>query len=854
MGEVYRARDTRLDRSVAIKVLPAELAHRADLRARFEREAKTISSLNHPNICALYDVGDDYLVMELLEGESLADRIARGSIPIEQLLRTGMEIADALDKAHRRGIVHRDLKPANIMLTKSGAKLLDFGLAKESPLGGDGHDDATVARALTSEGTIVGTFQYMAPEQLEGANADARTDIFAFGAVLYEMATGRRAFEGKSRASLIASILGSQPPPIAQLRPMTPPALDRLVQACLAKDPDDRWQTAHDVMLELRFVAESSSAAGVPAPVARRRAWRERAAWIVAAVAVVAAVAAGVNMMKRTPPAGDLVQFAIETPPNLALFPFDTRGIAISPDGTMIAFVASDDQEKPSLYIRNLATTKITALAGTDDASYPFWSPDSSQLGFFAGQKLHRIDARGGTAVTLADAASARGGTWNRDGVIVFAPTLASELYRISAGGGTPERVTSFGGKQIRHRWPWFLPDGKRFLYGAGEDLMAGSLDGKLHKQIATNVSNAVFVPPDRLVFSRGAVLMSQRFDPDALAISGEPVPLPFGNVANMSSKQLSIVSASENGTLAFLPAPEGETRLVWVDAKGHEDGQIGEAGSYDDAALSPDGKRIAVVRRAPDGTDIWLVDAANGSLSRFTFSPGLYGFPCWRRDSKQIAFFSLMGSTGQVCTRSLDGAERTPVLMSKTWQLPNDFSRDGTTLLTFVQTPSAAGDLYTLSLGQKPAMTPFVATPFDESAATFSPDGRWVAYQSNASMRNEVYVRRYPFDSEQWQISNAGGESPLWNPDGKELFYVSGDTIMHVPIGGGASLNPGTPAPLFRIPGGHTAPRLSGSVSRPVISGITPDKQHFLFRLGTEQGLPSINVVLNWRKAIQER
>jgi eukaryotic-like serine/threonine-protein kinase len=360
MGEVYRARDTRLDRSVAIKVLPAELAHRAELRARFEREAKTISSLNHPNICALYDVGDDYLVMELLEGENLAERIARGSIPIEQLLRTGIEIADALDKAHRRGIVHRDLKPANIMLTKSGAKLLDFGLAKESPLGGDVQTDATVAKALTSEGTIIGTFQYMSPEQLEGANADARTDIFAFGAVLYEMATGRRAFEGKTRASLIASILGTQPPPIAQLRPMAPPALDRMVQACLAKDPDDRWQTAHDVMLELRFIAESNSAAGVPAPVARRRAWRERSAWIVAAAAVLAAVAIGVGTKKRAAPAGGLVQFAIETPPNLSLFPFDTKGVAISPDGTMLAFVAEDGEGKPSLYIRNLATTKIT--------------------------------------------------------------------------------------------------------------------------------------------------------------------------------------------------------------------------------------------------------------------------------------------------------------------------------------------------------------------------------------------------------------------------------------------------------------------------------------------------------------
>src|SRR6185503_8859445 len=421
-------------------------------------------------------------------------------------------------------------------------------------------------------------------------------------------------------------------------------------------DPDDRWQTAHDVMLGLRFIAESGSAAGVPVPVARRRAWRERAAWLVAAVAVIAAVAVTATTMKSTPPAGDLVQFAIETPPNLVLFPFDTKGLAISPDGTTIAFVAHDVQGKPSLYIRNLATTKITAIAGTDDASYPFWSPDSSQIGFFASQKLHRIDAKGGTRVTLCDAASGRGGTWNRDGVIVFAPTISSELYRISAAGGAPERVTSFEGKHVRHRWPWFLPDGKRFLYGAGDNLVAGSLDGKLHKEIASNTSNAVFVPPDRIVFSRGAVLMSQRFDPGTLAISGQAVPLPFGNVANMSSKQLGIVSASENGTLAFLPEPEGETRLVWVDAKGREDGEIGEAADYDDAALSPDGKHVAVVRRAPDGRDIWLVDTADGRLSRFTFHPGLYAFVSWSRDSKQIAFAFEMDGVGQLCTKSLDG------------------------------------------------------------------------------------------------------------------------------------------------------------------------------------------------------
>ena len=851
MGEVYRARDTRLDRSVAVKVLPAELAERAELRARFEQEAKTISSLNHPNICALYDVGDDYLVMELLEGETLADRIARGPLPTEQLLRIAVEITDALDKAHRRGIIHRDLKPENVMLTKSGAKLLDFGLAKGTGAFADGENHATVAKALTAEGTILGTFQYMAPEQLEGRAADARSDLFALGALLYEMATGKRAFEGKSRASLIAAILSSQPQPISQLRPMTPPALDRLVQTCLAKDPDDRRQTAHDVVLELRFISESGSAAGVPVPVAHRRMWRERSAWGVAAIAVIAAVALAfaIARMRGGARTGDLVQFAIETPPNTALYPFDTKGMAISPDGTMIAFVAGDLAGKQMLYVRHLASTKVDALAGTEDAAYPFWSPDSRQIGFFGNHKLNRIDARGGPIETICDAASGRGGTWNRDGVIVFAPTIASALFRVPSSGGQPVSITKGTGK---HRFPWFLPDGKRLIYVAGNDLVAGSLDGAPPTTLLTGVSNAVFAAPDRLIFSRGPLLMSQRFDPSSLKVSGEAELLPFGNVAYMSAKRLSIISASENGTLAFLPPAESESRLVWVDPQGHETGEAAETGAYEDAALSPDGKKIAVVRPAAGGGDIWLIDTANGQPSRFTFQPGEYGYACWSRDSKKLAFTKTFDGAGQVCIKSIDGAERIPVLRTQSWQLPYSFSPDGQTLLTFAQRVDSGYDIDAMSLGATPALTKFLATPFNETSAIFSPDGKWVAYDSDASLRKEVYVRRYPPTNEQWQISTSGGESPRWSADGRELYYVAADTIMHVPIGGGASWKAGAPAPLFRIPGHRTAPRFSGSAPQQVISGISTDQHRFLFRFGTDKAQPSINVVLNWQKAIQ--
>jgi Tol biopolymer transport system component len=665
------------------------------------------------------------------------------------------------------------------------------------------------------------------------------------------MATAKRAFEGKSRASLIAAILGAQPQPISQLRPMTPPALDRLVQTCLAKDSDDRWQTAHDVMLELRFIAESGSAAGVPAPVVRRRVWRERAAWIVAALAAVAAMA--LFALRKPAASGELVHFTIDTPPDTQLFPFDTKGVAISPDGTMVAFVAEDLRSKPSLYIRNLATTKITALSGTDDASYPFWSPDSRQIGFFANHHVNRIDAKGGPVVALADAVSGRGGSWSSDGTIVFAPSIQSPLYRVPAGGGRAEQATSYRATETRHRWPSFLPNGKNFLYIIGDELVAGSLDDpKLHKPILTNVSNAAFAAPDRLVFSRGPLLMTQRFDPATLTASGEATPLPFGNVAYMRPKQVAIFSVSQNGTLVFLPEQDRASRLVWVDAKGREDGEAGEAGGYDDAALSPDGKKIAVVRRGTEGNDIWLIDTTDGRLSRFTFRPGQYGFPAWRRDGRELAYLLPMDSVGQVCTKSLDGSERVPVLRAKEFQIPYDFSPDGQTLLTFVQTSTAASDIYTMSLGPKPALTPFLATPFDETTAMFSPDGKWVAFQSNASLRNEIYVRRFPPTNEQWQISGAGGESPRWSADGRELFWVDGDTIMHAPVNvSGAALSSGTPAPLFRVRGLRRAPRFSGNVARQMISGITPDNQRFLFRVGTEQGLPPINVVMNWRKAL---
>jgi serine/threonine protein kinase len=482
MGEVYKARDTRLERTVAVKVLPEHLTANEDLRQRFEREAKTISQISHPHICALYDVGRegdrDYLVMEYLEGETLAARLDKGALPAEQLLRYGIEIADALDKAHRLGIVHRDLKPGNVMLTKSGVKLLDFGLAKAvQPAASVSALTSmpTETPALTAEGTILGTFQYMAPEQLEARDTDARTDIFAFGAVVYEMATGQKAFSGRSRASLIGAILKDEPPPISAVQPMTPPALDRVVKTCLAKDPEDRWQTARDVVLELGWIAEGSQAGTTPPAVAARRS-RERVAWILSALLAIALALTLVLPYlgrARTSSEGRAVRLSV-LPPEKGRFMPGT--IALSPDGTRLAFVAADADGRSLLWIRSLDALEARALPGTERAYAPFWSPDGRFLAFFAEGKLKRVEASGGPPQilsnltgTLSAGTVGRGGTWNREGVILFAPNPGGPLVRIADTGGAPAPVTKLdvSRQENSHRWPVFLPDGRRFLYFA---------------------------------------------------------------------------------------------------------------------------------------------------------------------------------------------------------------------------------------------------------------------------------------------------------------------------------------------------------------------------------------------------
>src|SRR5712691_9376548 len=525
MGEVWRGRDTRLERSVAIKILPVEFAEDAQFKLRFAREAKTISQLNHPHICTLYDVGENYLVMELLEGESLAERIAKGALPLEQVLRYGVQIADALDKAHRSGIIHRDLKPGNIMITKSGAKLLDFGLAKSSvgtaPLAG-----TTVHKPLTAEGTIVGTFQYMAPEQLEGENADARTDIFAFGAVLYEMATGQRAFEGKTRTSLIAAIVSGEPKPISQIQPMAPPGFETVVRKCLAKNPDDRWQCAADLEWELLRIQQE--------PQAKHESRTSRLAW---SIAIAAAIAGAIFAFIAFRPvkAQRPIRFAVSAPLGYTFtVNYNIGPPAVSPDGRYVAFPATEDATgRVTLWVRDLAGTEPFFLAGTEGASFPFWSPDSRSIGFFGGGYLKRIELSGGAPQALCPAAFGRGGSWSSQNEIIFAPTGYSPLCRISATGGTPQQLTTLNASraEVSHRWPYFLPDGKHFLYlirtpsrgsGASEMICIASVDLPVPRVLLNVSSNVVYVDPGYLLYTRDRTLMMQRFTTRTLQLEGE--------------------------------------------------------------------------------------------------------------------------------------------------------------------------------------------------------------------------------------------------------------------------------------------------------------------------------------------
>jgi len=794
MGEVYRARDSRLGREVAVKVLPQHLSASPELRQRFEREARAVSSLNHPHICTLHDVGregdTDFLVMEHMEGETLAVRLERGPLPTDLLLRTGVEIADGLDRAHRSGIVHRDLKPGNIMLTKSGAKLMDFGLARGAgaaggPTGAALSQTPTVSQPLTAEGTIVGTFQYMAPEQLEGKEADARSDLFALGATLYEMATGRKAFEGQSQASLISSTMSSEPAAISSVSPMTPPALERVVRACLAKEPDERIQTAHDVKLQLQWIRDAGSQGGVPAPIAERRKNRERLAWGVAGVAtlvlVVGALVFGPRLLRRPAPP-PLMRFSVTTLEGVTMAG-DANASAISPDGRKLAFLAADSSGTGRIWIRSLEALAAQPLAGTDNASLPFWSPDSREIGFFADGKLKKIALAGGSAEVLCDALDGRGGSWSRGGVILFVPVAAGSILRVSPDGGEPVEVVR--PDSARHetglRWPQFLPDGKHYLFVSlpqrqgNHDVYLATLGSNERKRLFGATAAPVYAEPGYLIFVRNGRLMAQRFDPRRLAISGEPQPL--GEAPPPSGTHgAPAVSVSATGVLAHPGIGLPNTQLVWLDRAGKPRGTIPlPAGRWGSAVFSPDAQRIVVDRQSsPTEADLWMVELSRGVASRFTFTNAPQtGNAVWSPDGQWVAYNVDRGGPRDIYRKPASGAgEEEAVLQSNAlFKNVSDWSRDGR-YLVFNQPDATTGwDIWLLPVEGERKPIPYLRSRFNENGGWISPDGRWMMYTSDESGKGEVYVQSFPTPGNKYQISTAGGFFGFWSRDGREVL-----------------------------------------------------------------------------------
>ncbi len=863
MGEVYRARDTRLERTVAIKILPTHMASSPEARQRFEREAKTISQLSHPHICALYDVGNqdgiEYLVMEYLEGETLAERLVKGQLPLEQTLRYGIEIAGALDKAHRQGIVHRDLKPGNVMLTKSGVKLLDFGLAKAvGPVTPQQMTSFPTQQAVTQEGTILGTFQYMAPEQLEGREADARTDIFGFGAVLYEMATGGKAFSGRTQASLISSILRDDPQPISQIQPMSPPVLDRIVKKCLAKDPEDRWQNAADLGSELKWAAEGGSQVGVAAPAIPRRASRERIAWAIAATLLFGTVAlAAVLFSRRTAPVATVIRASI-LPPEGAEFVstwIDAGPVEISPDGTRLAFTARKGEAPNLLWVRALHESTARPLTGTEGAQRPFWSPDGRYIGFFADRSFKKVDVNGGPVFTLAPGTESRGGTWNRDGVILFTPTARGPVLRVSADGGKVTEATVYGPTDATHRYAHFLPDGKHFFYlvrhsgaGPGRDpeVRVASLDSRESKLVLKVASNVVYAS-GHLLYVREGALVAQAFDLDRLAVEGEPATL-VPDVLMDERFSRGVFSASQNGVLVYQTG-KGQTLSVlrWLDRNGAILETVGEPALFfngGDPEVSPDGKRAtaSIVDLRTGGTDIWIVDLATGTRRRFTTGSGSKEWCAWSPDGSRIAhsISNPNGSGYDIVSKPTGGSESEVKLASDPveFEAPLDFSPDGSFLL-YSKRKNERDDLFLLSLSGDRKPRPFLATPALEPIARFSPNGRYVAYQSDETGRFEVYVAMFPDLGGRSQVSQNGGIEPRWSRNGRELFFFAPDNrLMAAQVKTDSpTFEVGIIQPLFQA-------RTMGFSYR---YDVAVDGKRFLVTAGLPQDLAPITLLTNW-------
>jgi Tol biopolymer transport system component len=865
MGEVYRARDTRLDREVAVKILPATMSDNADIRERFEREARAVSKLSHPNICILHDVGReggvDFIVMEYLEGETLEKRLEKGPLPPEQILKYACQIADALDKAHRQGIIHRDMKPANIMLTKAGAKLMDFGLAKQLeavPVAAALTELTATDRKLTTEGTILGTFQYMAPEQLEGQDADQRTDIFAFGEVLYEMATAQPPFKGRTKASLIASILSSEPPPIATLQPLTPPGLDRVVKICLAKDPAERFQSAHDLKLQLEWIAEGGSQAGVPAPIAARRKHREWIAWSAAAVLAVIAALSGWFLHRPTVP--QLMRATVSLPANMQLT--NEGSLVLSPDGRKLAIAGGADG-KLQIFIRSLDSTALQPLAGSDGATYPFWSPDSQYVGFFADGKLKKVPAEGGTVQVICDAADGRGASWSVDDVIAFSPGPYEGIYTVSAAGGTRSELTKVEGQSagVSHRVPFFLPDGQHVLYftlsaggaTAEEGVYAVSLKDKKSTKLLSERSAAIYADPGYLLFIRDGNLLAQRFDPASLKLSGDATPIAE-DVQFNAIRRTGTFTTATNGVLVYQTGAQGgKAQMNWYDVlTGKDLGKVGTPGGYQTVDLAPDSKKaIARIGDPQSGAvELWEYDLARDVFTRLTFSGTTIGV-AWAPDSSKVAYGLNRAGTWTIVEKPINGGGGERELVSSAAgageRTPNSYSWDGK-YLAFQQRnlTNRSWDIWMLPLSGDQRAYPFVASTANETNGNFSPDGKWFTYTSDESGRLETYVVPFPRPGGKWQVSANGALGGGWDRKGRFGLLAFPLKYFLVPMQAhGDQLEIGKPQPVLG----------DVDLAHWRSASLTADGDRFLAVVPLEKGgVANLTLVSNWPATLKTK
>jgi len=860
MGEVYRAKDVRLDRTVAVKVLASHLSSSPELKQRMEREARAISSLSHPNICHLYDIGSqdgtDYLVMEFLEGETLAERLGKGALPLSEILKIAIALTEGLAAAHRQGIVHRDLKPGNIMLTKSGAKLMDFGLAKSAATGlGSASSSAPLLSAaqtmtmnqaspvspLTTAGTMIGTIQYMSPEQIEGKEADARSDLFALGAVLYEMATGARPFEGKSQISVASSILEKDPEPISSVQPLMPPAFEYIVTSCLAKNPEERIQTAHDVALQLKWVARSGTTA--IRSTEKKSNYRELRVWRI--VAVLALMFLALALFWHGPSGTEHTSYFS------APLPFAARDVAVSPNGHTVAIVGHREEQRNDLiWIYEPGSQESTGLANTEGATFPFWSADGQSLAFFADGKLKKLNLAGGLVQTLCDAPTGRGGTWNKDGVIVFTPSghLGVGLYKILASGGTPTEITVPDKSRVEdsHRWPQFLPDGIHYLYSAihlsgGQlsEVYVGSLNSTEKRLVTKASSNVAYVAP-YLLYYHDRTLFGQHFDTKTFELTGEPIPI-LTDIQYAPRISRAVFAASNTHLLVAQKAGDtGASQFLWFNRQGQEIGTALKPGIYGNMMLSPNGKIVAsdVTDPVSQNTDIWTFDLETQSAKRLTFDPAIDSVPIWSPDGTQMVFSSNRGVTFDLYLKDANGAqEEKHIPQDGPDRFPSDWSRDGKYVIF-----ERGADLWFLTIPELRA-TQFLKASSTLKNGQFSPDGKWVAYSSNESGRWEVYVTSFPEAHGKWQVSNAGGDQPRWRTDGKELFYLGPDSQMTaVPVKTGANFDAGTPTALFQA-----NPRELVATSEQFSYDVSKDGQKFLINTQLKTGMAPMSVVLNW-------